>query len=183
MYKIIILYYRRSLFSWPQIWRQVGVVAIYVVFHYFSPRAAPTCDEILQKGDLYEVVEALLEAKDKAYELGLRLKLSPDEVKSIRNTYQDPQDRLTAIIEYLLKQVEPRPTWRLIVNALRSPLVDLPRLAKDVEAAHCPNSTATYYVLPENRNGYFHLYMVCMCHIFLSAFYSPCLCHSVCFYH
>ena len=122
----------------------------------------------MQKGELYKVVEALLEAKDKAYELGLRLTLSPDEVKSIRNTHQDPQERLTAIIEYLLKQVEPRPTWRLIVNALRSPLVDLPRLAKDVEAAHCPNSTATYDVLPENRNGYFHLYMVCRCHIFLS---------------
>jgi hypothetical protein len=111
-------------------------------FPLLSPRAAPTCNEILQKGDLYVIVEALLEAKDKAYELGLRLKLSPDEVKSIRNTYQDPQERLTAIIEYLLKQVEPRPTWRLIVNALRSPLVDLPRLA---EAAHCPNSTTTLH--------------------------------------
>jgi hypothetical protein len=129
-------------------------------FPLLSPRAAPTCNEILQKGDLYVIVEALLEAKDKAYELGLRLKLSPDEVKSIRNTYQDPQERLTAIIEYLLKQVEPRPTWRLIVNALRSPLVDLPRLAEDVEAAHFPNSNATHDVLLETPKGYFHPYML-----------------------
>ena len=127
-------------------------------FPLLFPRAG---DEILQKGDLYEVVEALLEAKDKAYELGLRLKLSPDEVKSISNTHQDPQDRLTAIIEYLLKQVEPRPTWRLIVNAVRSPLVGLPRLAEAVEAAHCPNSTTTNDVLPETPSGMFAVRCKC----------------------
>ena len=110
------------------------VFQLHVIF-----TAAPTGDEILPKGDLYKVVEALLEAKDKAYELGLRLKLSPDEVESICKTHQDPQERLTAIIRYLLKQVEPRPTWRLIVEALTSTLVNLPRLAEEVEAAHCPN--------------------------------------------
>ena len=118
-------------------------------------------DETLKEGDLGEVVEAILDAKDKAYEIGLKLKLPPSEVKSICKTHQDPQERLTAVIDCSLKQVEPRPTWRLIVEALRSPLVNLPRLAEEVEANNFPNTTC---VVP--RNGMeIHLHPPCLWHI------------------
>ena len=110
---------------------------------YLDSFAAPAGQETLKQGDLGEIVETILDAKDKAYELGLKLKLRPIDVKSICRTHQDPQDRLTAIIEYLLKQVEPRPTWRLIVDALRSHLVNLPRLAEEVVAKHFPHSHFT----------------------------------------
>ena len=83
-----------------------------------------------------------MDAKHKAYYLGLKLKVPHSELKSICKVHQDPQEQLTAIINYFLKQIEPRPTWRLIVEALRSPLVGLPRLAEEVEEAHCPNPTA-----------------------------------------
>lgn len=87
------------------------------------------------------MVEALLDAKHKVYDLGLKLKVPHSELTSICKVHQDPQEQLTAIINYFLKQIEPRPTWRLIVEALRSPLVGLPRLAKEVEAAHFSNPT------------------------------------------
>ena len=128
-------------------------IFLYMYIIMVKLTTAPTGDELLQKDDLLEVAEALLEAKDKAYSLGLALKLSPDEVKSICKTHQDPQERLTAIIPYLLNQIEPRPTWRLIVEGLRSPLVNLPRLAKRIEAAHFPNPTAACDVMPETPNG------------------------------
>lgn len=95
----------------------------------------------MKKDDLCGVVEALFDAKHKASDLGLKLKVPHSELTSICKVHQDPQEQLTAIINYFLKQIEPRPTWRLIVEALRSPLVGLPRLAKEVEAAHCPTAT------------------------------------------
>ena len=59
------------------------------------------------------------------------------------NKYQDPKDRLYHIIIAFLGQAEPRPTWRVIVGALGSPIVNLTALARRVEAAHFPDLTAT----------------------------------------
>ena len=41
---------------------------------------------------------------------------------------------------------------RAIVDALRSPAVNLPALAKRVEAAHFPDPTSTSDVVPETTN-------------------------------
>ena len=65
------------------------------------------------------------------------------------NKYQDPKDRLYHIIIAFLSQAEPRPTWRVIVDALRSPVVNLTALAERVEAAHFPDLTAARDVVPE----------------------------------
>ena len=105
--------------------------------------AAATGDDTLAEGDEVEVLGALLKAKDKAFQLGLALNLPPHEAQRIRDNYAKPENRLTRIIEMFLKQVEPRPTWRVIVDALKSPLVNLPRLAKEIEDAHFPNPTIT----------------------------------------
>ena len=43
------------------------------------------------------------------------------------------EDQLRDILIEFLKQVEPRPTWKVIIEALRSPSVNLPALAKDLE--------------------------------------------------
>ena len=71
------------------------------------------------------------------------LNVKPRDVEAIQNKYQDPKDRLYHIILAFLGQAEPRPTWRVIVDALRSPVVNLTALARRVEAAHCPDLTAT----------------------------------------
>ena len=92
--------------------------------------------DILKDDDLAQVLRELLKAKNKAYELGLELKLPQYEVESIRDTHQDPQERFTRIIEKFLKQVSPEPTWRVIVDALRSPLVNHAQLARKIEEAH-----------------------------------------------
>ena len=71
--------------------------------------------------------------------LGLALKLTYHEVLAIHSQYQNPQDRLIHVIIAFLEQVETRPTWRVIVEALRSRAVNLPRLARRVEAIYCPS--------------------------------------------
>ena len=59
-------------------------------------------------------------------------------MKAIHAKHQSAEDHLRDVIETFLQGVEPTPTWRVIVDALRSPAVNLPNLAKQVETAHLP---------------------------------------------
>ena len=104
-------------------------------------------DETLKPDDAIDVLDELVEAQNHSYELGLKLKLQPHEVASIHSTYSKPRSRLLHVLIEFTEKVEPKPTWRVIIDALRSPSVDLPRLAKKVEEAYFP--TTTSLVVPE----------------------------------
>ena len=93
--------------------------------------------------DAAAVLEALLPAQTQSYLLGMELKLEIHEIEAIHTKYLDPRDRLLHIILAFLRRAEPRPTWRVIVDALKSPAVNLTALAERVEAAHFPDPTAT----------------------------------------
>jgi hypothetical protein len=68
---------------------------------------------------------------------GLKLQLSERIVDAIHTKYHDPHECLYYTIHEFLKRVEPRPTWTFIVNVLRSPLINLPRLAQSIEEKFC----------------------------------------------
>ena len=70
---------------------------------------------------------------------------------AILAAYEKPLDRLLHITLKFLSHSEPPPTWRAIVNALRSSTVNLTNLAKRVEAAHFPDPTASRD--PPNTSG------------------------------
>ena len=118
------------------------------VYTYYS-NAAPAVHDTLQPDDAGIILEALLDAQSHSFMLGLMLNLPLREVEAIFTKYSDPRDRLLHIIIAFLRQAEPRPTWRVIVGALRSPIVNLTALAKKVEAARFPSLTATRDVVPE----------------------------------
>ena len=105
--------------------------------------AAPTGDDPLTPDDAVNVLEEIVEAQNQSYALGLKLKLSLHVVDAIHSTNPQPRNRLLQVLIEFTKQVDPRPTWRAIVAALRSPAVDLPQLAMRVEAAHFPDPTAS----------------------------------------
>ena len=84
------------------------------------------------------VLEELLPAQNQSYVLGLKLNLPLHEVEAIHQRYLDPRDRLLHVIIKFLQQTEP--TWRVIVEALKNPIINLPGLASKVEAAHFPNA-------------------------------------------
>ena len=86
------------------------------------------------------MLEELLPAQNKSYELGLKLKLPQYVVEAIHSKDLSPEKYLFKVLIKFLQQVEPLPTWRLIAQALKSPVVNLPALAKAVEAQHFPNS-------------------------------------------
>ena len=94
------------------------------------------------------MLEELLDVETQSYYLGLKLKLPLPVVKSIHSSCSNPKDCLLQVIISFIEQVE-NPTWRVIVDALRSRAVNLPHLAKKVEAAHCPDSTLAWNVVSE----------------------------------
>ena len=104
---------------------------------------APTGDEPLTPDDAVNVLEEIIEAQNQSYVLGLKLRLPPHFVEDICEKHSEPRDRLLQIVAAFLQQVDPRPTWRAIVAALRSPAVNLPQLAMRVEAAHFPDPTVS----------------------------------------
>ena len=100
---------------------------------------APVADETLTSDDAVEVYEELLPAQNKSYELGLKLKLPHHVVEAIHKELP-PEKRLLQILIRFLQQAEPRPTWRTIIEAIRSPAVNLPLLAERLEAVHFPRA-------------------------------------------
>ena len=83
------------------------------------------------------VLEEILEAKTHTRFIGLKLKLPNHVVDGIHMQYSDSRDHLYYVIKEYLEQVDPTPTWRAIADALRSPPVNLPRLAKRIEDKYC----------------------------------------------
>ena len=112
---------------------------------------------MLNTNDAVDVLEAVLPAQNKSYELGLKFKLPPHEVKAIHSPMREPRECLRDIIIRFLEGTEPGPTWRVIIDALRSPLVDLPALASKLEAVHFPDSTSTGVVVTETTGRSFCL--------------------------
>ena len=124
--------------------------------------AAPTGDDPLTPDDAVNVLEEIIEAQNKSYALGLKLKLPLHVVDGIHSTNSQPHDRLLQVLIEFTKQVDPRPTWRAIVAALRSPAVNLLQLAMRVEAAHFPDPTASRDTLSETATSAGILY-ICIC--------------------
>ena len=106
-------------------------------------------NETLTPDDAVDVLEELLPAQNKSYELGLKLKLPQHVVEAIHSKELPPDKYLLKVLIKFLHQIHPRPTWRVIVEALRSPAVNLPALARRVEVAHFPGPTETRIVVAE----------------------------------
>ena len=73
-------------------------------------RAGPADDETLTPDDAADVLEGLLPAQTKSYELGLKLKLT-----QLIHSKDIPADQYLRRI--LIEFLQLRPTWRVIVEA------------------------------------------------------------------
>ena len=113
---------------------------------------AATVDKTLVPDDAGEIAQELNDAMSESFPLGLQLKLPLSEVEAIHSQYQRPRDRLLHVIIAFLKQTEPRPTWRVILKALRSSSVKLPALAMNVEARFS-DPTSSRDVVPQTTTG------------------------------
>ena len=102
----------------------------------FFTTVIPAVDDdalTLEERDAWKLTKEVLEAQNKAQYLGLELEVDDCQIESIFSTYKQPQDRLYQIILAFLRQTEPRPTVSAVVEALKSPPVGLPRIARKIE--------------------------------------------------
>ena len=105
----------------------------------FSPFAEADAfkDRTLNEEDVPKVVCEILEVQTKFNIFGRVLGLPKVTVDSIYQQHSDPQECLFRVLDEFVKQVEPPPTWRVILEALRNPLINYHRLAHKVEMKHC----------------------------------------------
>ena len=87
--------------------------------------------------DVKTVLEKLQSASTRWYYIGLQLKIPVNTLDCIKDQYADPTDCLREMIERWLKQINPRPTWRALVNALRAQSVGEGRLALELKVQYC----------------------------------------------
>ena len=94
-------------------------------------------NRILRQDDVPDVVRKILDLRTKSDLLGRMLELPAATVESIHQQYSDPKYRLFHIIDEFVKQVEPPPTWKVILEALRNPLIGEAHLAQVIEMKCC----------------------------------------------
>ena len=92
----------------------------------------------MNQEDVPKVVCEILEVQTKSNTFGRVLGVPKVTVDSIHQRHSDPQECLIGVLDELVKQVEPPPTWRIILEALRNPLIGQHRLAQDIECKYCP---------------------------------------------
>ena len=94
------------------------------------------------------VLNEIHDARTKWYYIGIEIKLDVSTLKSIESKYSDCKDCLREVITVWLKAVQPKPTWRSLVDdALRRPVVDESKLAAMIEGKYCS-------CIPEPRGNY-----------------------------
>ena len=90
----------------------------------------------LSVDDLGIVRNEIFDASPKWYDVGLELKVSVATLDSIRDQFGDPKDCFREALKCWLKSTL-KPTWRVLVDALRSRTVGEKQLADNLEAKHC----------------------------------------------
>ena len=90
----------------------------------------------MELNDLGIVHEEIIEASTKWYDLGLKLGVGVNLLDSIRSQFSNPKECLRETLKQWLKTSDDT-TWKILVEALRSPVITEARLAARLERKHC----------------------------------------------
>ena len=71
------------------------------------------------------------------YDLGLQLKVKPGKLDNIQAEFSALKHQLREMLKAWLKTGD-NPSWKTLIDALKSPLVGESRLATVLEAKYCP---------------------------------------------
>ena len=91
----------------------------------------------LTSDDLGCVLEGVLDAAAQWYNLGLKLKVRTTTLDSIQEDFTATQHRLREMLKAWLNTGD-NPSWKTLIDALRSPLVGASQLAAALETKYCP---------------------------------------------
>ena len=94
--------------------------------------------------DLGDVLEETLGSSTKWYRIGLRLKVPVAKLDGIRKEFNDQQECLCEMLkEWLKSTAGTKPSWEVLVEALRSQTVGETQLADQLETNHCQSGRSS----------------------------------------
>ncbi|XP_011405036.1 PREDICTED: uncharacterized protein LOC105313367 [Amphimedon queenslandica] len=82
---------------------------------------------------LSEVLNALIEASDKWYQIGIQLDIPSHALKSIQKENREDKDRLMFMLDHWITNEKSEVTWESVINALISPSVERRSIAYKVK--------------------------------------------------
>ena len=88
--------------------------------------------------NLKTVLNALHSVSYKWSDIGLQLDVPKYQLSIIEGDTTGVKKRLQAMLEYWMNNAtDPLPSWKVLVNALKAPVVGESRLAKELEETYC----------------------------------------------
>ena len=107
------------------------------------------------------VRKELFDARAKWYDIGIELDIPTSTLKSIKSMYNSPADCLVDMLDTWLKQIDPKPSWKVLINALEQPTVAEKQLAKRLRHKYYPSKkgmiACVYIMIPDLALIYIHL--------------------------
>lgn len=101
----------------------------------------------LSDKDIKHVRREIYDARTKWYDIGIELEIPTSTLKSIKLMYNNsPAECLVEMLDTWLKQVNPKPSWRLLTNALEQPTVGEEQLADKLKRRYCPSKKGIFIV-------------------------------------
>ena len=91
----------------------------------------------LTSDDLGRVLVEVLDVSAQWYNLGLQLNVRTGTLNKIRTQFPDPNDQLREMLKVWLNTSD-NPTWKTLIDGLRSRIVGARQLAGDLETKYCP---------------------------------------------
>ena len=87
-----------------------------------------------------DLLDALQEKAAKWSLIGIQLNLSPDELEIIRADSDGVVGCLTGVLRKWQSKTDPQPTWKAVIEALKSPALGEAALAKKLEQRLAPSA-------------------------------------------
>ena len=101
---------------------------------------------ILTEPNLRALLNELHPVRGNWYNIGLELDIPHTTLDCFKQIYSDPSDLLREVLKHWLDTTtDPPPTWKAVITALRSPIVDKKRVAEQLGSKYCTQ-------IPSSRN-------------------------------
>ena len=94
--------------------------------------------DYLTAKDLWKVQNILWEVCEKWFDIGIQLKLAPSSLNKIEANFKTVEECCRKMLLTWLSQVDPKPTWSALVEALKSPPVKCEYVARKIKLEHLP---------------------------------------------
>ena len=88
------------------------------------------------------------------YKIGLQLDIQYPDLDVIECNYPDSKNRMHEMLRHWFCNLVPGPTWKAVVTALRSPVVDMNHLAEQLELKYCKPVQRTMGKFIEKSMGF-----------------------------